>query len=192
MPKLRIALVDETRERSDELAKALEAEGYAVVARLAGCEDQAGRLRELAVDVVIVDMQSPDRDVFEDMQQLSRDHPCPVVMFVEESDSESIQAAVRAGVAAYVVDGAKQRRVKPILEVAIARFNEFQQLRSELEEARTTLAERKRIERAKGILMQKRSLAEADAYRRMQKMAMDQKRRLVEVADQVIAMEEVL
>jgi response regulator NasT len=189
---LRIVLVDEKPDRSGDLERVLEAEGYRVVARLSGRDDLRRRLAELAADVVIVDMQSPDRDVLEDMQRLHRENPRPIVMFVDESDSESIRAAVRAGVSAYVVDGDKRRRVKPILEVAIARFQEFQALRSELDAARTTLAERKLIERAKGILMSKRRVSEDEAYRLMRKMAMDRKRRLADVAEQVIAMADLL
>jgi len=189
---LRIVLIDEKPDRSDALERALAAEGYCVVARLSGRDDLRRRLGELAADVVIVDMQSPDRDVLEDMHRLHRENPRPIVMFVDESDSESIRAAVRAGVSAYVVDGAKDRRVRPILEVAIARFREFQALRSELDAARTTLAERKGIERAKGLLMAKRGVSEEEAYRLMRKMAMDQKRKLSDVAEQVIALAELL
>lgn len=189
---LRIVLIDEKPDRSGDLERALTAEGYSVVARLSGRDDLRRRLGELAPDVVIVDMQSPDRDVLEDMQRLHRENPRPIIMFVDESDSDSIRAAVRAGVSAYVVDGAKDRRVRPILEVAIARFQEFQALRNELDAARTTLAERKGIERAKGILMSKRGVSEEEAYRLMRKMAMDQKRKLADVADQVISMAELL
>jgi response regulator NasT len=141
---------------------------------------------------VIVDMQSPDRDVLEDMQRLNRDQPRPIVMFVDESDNESIHAAVEAGVSAYVVNGLQAGRVRPIIEVAIARFQAFQALRGELEAARTSLAERKLIERAKGILMSRRNVDEEQAYRLLRKTAMDRKTKLVEVARQVIEMAELL
>jgi response regulator NasT len=189
---LRIVLIDEKPDRSDDLQRALESEGYRVVARLSGHDDLQRRLGELAPDVVIIDMESPDRDMLEDMQRMHQENPRPIVMFVDESDSESIRAAVQAGVSAYVVDGARERRVRPILEVAIARFAEFQALRRELDHARTSLAERKVIERAKGILMTKRKVSEEEAYRLIQKMAMDQKRRMADVAEQVVNMAELL
>jgi response regulator NasT len=190
--KLRIVLVDEKPERSSDLAHALVAEGYEVVARLCGQDDLRVRINALGPDVLIVDMQTPNRDVLEDMQSIHREQPRPVVMFVDESDRESIHAAVRAGVSAYVVDGLKSRRVKPIVDVAIARFAEFQALRGELESARATLAERKIVERAKGILMRRRDLAEGEAYRLLRRTSMQRKLRMVELARQVIDMEDLL
>ncbi|MEX2204860.1 MAG: ANTAR domain-containing protein [Myxococcota bacterium] len=190
--KLRILLVDEKPERASDLALALVSEGYEVVARLCGQDDLRARINALHPDVLIVDMQSPDRDMLEDMQSIHREQPRPVVMFVDESDQESIQAAVRAGVSAYVVDGLKARRVKPIVEVAIARFQEHQALRGELESVRATLAERKLVERAKGILMRRRSLGEDDAYQLLRRTAMQRKLRMSELARQVIDMEELL
>lgn len=192
MEKLRVALVDEKAERSSDLEAALASEGYEVVARLAGSADLRARLAQLAPDVVIVDMSSPDRDVLEDMQRIHRELPRPIVMFVDESDSESIRAAVAAGVSAYVVDGLKSRSVQPIIEAAIARFQAFQALRSELEAARSSLAERKLVERAKGILMKRREIDEQAAYDLLRKTAMDRKLKLAEVARQLIDAAELL
>lgn len=190
--KLRIALVDEKAERSGELERSLAQFGHEVVARLSSCQDLREQVRVLAPDVIIVDMQSPDRDVFEDMQRIHREQPRPIVMFVDQSDSEQIREAVRAGVSAYVVDGLKPGRVQPIIEAAIARFQSFQALRSELEAARTSLAERKDVERAKGILMRRRGLSEEQAYALLRKTAMDGKLRLAEVARRLIEMAEIL
>jgi response regulator NasT len=190
--KLRIALVDEKPERSSSLEAALLAEGYEVVARLGGADDLRARLAELAPDVIIVDMQSPNRDVLEDMQRLHREAPRPIVMFVDESDGASIRAAVRAGVSAYVVDGLRSRSVRPIVEVAIARFEEFQSLRHELEEALESLEERKLVDRAKGILMERRGVGEQEAYRLLRKAAMDRQMKLAELARQLIATAELL
>jgi response regulator NasT len=190
--KLRIALVDEKPERSSSLEAALLAEGYEVVARLGGADDLRARLAELAPDVIIVDMQSPNRDVLEDMQRLHREAPRPIVMFVDESDGASIRAAVRAGVSAYVVDGLRSRSVRPIVEVAIARFEEFQALRHELEEALESLEERKLVDRAKGILMERRGVGEQEAYRLLRKAAMDRQVKLAELARQLIATAELL
>lgn len=191
-PKLKIALVDEKPERSGDLERALVAEGYDVLARLTSGGDLRARIAELDPDVIIVDMQSPDRDVLEDMQRLQAEEPRPVVMFVDESDSESIQAAVRAGVSAYVVDGLRSRSVRPIVEVAVARFQAFQALREELDAARVSLEERKLVERAKGILMQRRAVGEAEAYQMLRRAAMDRQMKLVEVARHLIQMAELL
>ncbi len=185
-------LVDEKPARSKELEQALADAGYEVVATLSGRDDLRGRIAALTPDVIIVDMQSPSRDALEDMRRIHEELPRPVVMFVDETDADSIRAAVRAGVSAYVVDGLKGRSVRPVVEVAIARFQEFQALRSELESARTTLADRKLIERAKGLIMRRRRIAEEDAYQLLRKSAMDQKRKLVDVAREVIAMSELL
>jgi response regulator NasT len=188
----RIALLDEKRERSVDLERALVAEGYEVVAHLTGGDDLRASVAEHAPDVIIVDMQSPDRDVLEDMQRLQEEQPRAVVMFVDESDSESIHAFVRAGVSAYVVDGLRSRSVRPIVEVAIARFRAFQDLRDELDAARVSLEERKLVDRAKGILMQRRGVNEEKAYQMLRRAAMDRQVKIAEIARLVIGMAELL
>jgi len=190
--KLRIALVDEKPERSGDLERALVEAGYEVVGRFSGRGDLRARVGAVAPDVIIVDMQSPDRDVLEDMQRIHQEQPRPILMFVDESDSASIQAAVRAGVSAYVVDWLESRSVRPIVEVAIARFEAFQALRNELDAARTSLADRKVIERAKGILMSRHGLSEDEAYHRLRKTAMDRNAKLADVARHVVEMAELL
>jgi response regulator NasT len=190
--KLRVLLVDERADRARDLASTLEAAGCQVVAQLVGAVDLHATLRAVQPDVVIVDMDSPDRDTLEDMQRITSEQPRPIVMFVDETDSESIRTAVRAGVAAYVVKGASAERIRPVLEVACARFEEFQALRSELARAQSTLADRKLIERAKGILMEKRGLSEEIAFQMLRKMAMNQGVRLAEVARHVLAAAEII
>ena len=190
--KLRVLLVDERADRARDLASTLEAAGCQVVAQLVGAVDLHATLRAVQPDVVIVDMDSPDRDTLEDMQRITSEQPRPIVMFVDETDSESIRTAVRAGVAAYVVKGASAERIRPVLEVACARFEEFQALRSELARAQSTLADRKLIERAKGILMEKRGLSEEIAFQMLRKMAMNQGVRLADVARHVISAAEVI
>ena len=192
MGKLRIAIVDEKPERSNDLERALLEAGYEVVGRLTSRDDLRARIGALAPDVIIVDMQSPDRDVLEDMQRIHEEQPRPILMFVDESDSASIHAAVRAGVSAYVVDGLKSRSVRPIVEVAVARFEEFQALRNELDAARTSLADRKVIERAKGILMSRHGVSEDEAYHRLRTTAMDRNSKLADVARHVVEMAELL
>jgi response regulator NasT len=142
--------------------------------------------------VIIIDIESPDRDTLENMRHITRENPKPIIMFAEKGASEIIQTAIQAGVSAYVVDGLSRNRVKPILDVAIARFREFQALRNELAEAKNKLADRKVIDRAKGILIEKYGMTEEQAYVSLRKMAMNRNLRIVEVSRNVIAMLEVL
>jgi two-component system, response regulator / RNA-binding antiterminator len=189
---LRVMIIDEKTERAALLEDALRAAGCEVVASMILNADVQSEVNAAQPDVVIVDMECADRDVLEDMSRITRHQPRPIVMFVDRSDSESIQAAVQAGVSAYVVGGLSAERVRPVLEVAIARFKEFQSLRSELETAKSSLVERKVIERAKGLLMKHRGMAEEDAFRALRKMAMDRKVRIAAVAREVVAAAELL
>lgn len=189
---LRVIVVDDERERASLVREALEAEGFVVAAVLGTGAGLARAIADLAADVIIVDIDSPDRDILEDMRRVSLEQRRPVVMFAQDGKPETIRAAVDSGVAAYVVDGLKTERVRPIVDVAIANFGRFQELRGELDKARTTLAERKLVERAKGILMKRRKVDEEAAYGLMRRMAMDQKLRLVDVANKIIAAAELL
>jgi len=143
-------------------------------------------------DIIVIDLESPNRDVLEQMFQVSRLVRRPIAMFVDQSDSASIRDAMLAGVSAYVVDGLKKERVKHILDMCVQRFQVFSRLEEELHEAKTALADRKVIERAKGILMTAKSLSEQDAYAMMRKAAMDQKRRLAEIARAIVMAEGML
>lgn len=185
--KLRVMLVDERDERVDLLRQPLVEAGHEIVAQVHPEDDLFGKVQELKPDVIIMDMESPSRDTLEQMRCISRDQPKPIVMFAERDDSNTIQAAVRAGVSAYIVDGLGHKRVMPILEVAIARFNEFQNLRRELEETKISLAERKLIDRAKGLLMEQRGWSEKQAYQALRKMAMDKNLRVGQVAENLVA-----
>ncbi len=185
-------IVDENAERAALIEGALRDSGCEVVATLIGRDDLQAAVAEARPDVIVIDMECPDRDTLEDMSRMTRDQPLPTVMFVDRSDSESIRAAVQAGVSAYVVGGLSPERVRPVLEVAIARFTEFQALRRELESAKSDLEDRKVIERAKGILMKRRGLAEDEAFRLLRKMAMDRKARLAMVARDVVSAAELL
>lgn len=189
---LRVIVVDDERERADLVRQALEANGFTVVAVFGTGAGLHTKVEELTADVIIVDIDSPDRDTLEDMRRVSFEQRRPVVMFAQDGKPETIRAAVEAGVAAYVVDGLKPDRVRPVVDVAIARFAQFHELRSELDKARTTLAERKLIEKAKGILMKRRKVDEDEAYRLMRRMAMDQKARLIDVANKIIEAAELL
>ncbi len=190
--KLRVMLVDQRAERCSGLAEGLEQAGCLVVEHAVLGGDLERAIARTQPDVVIIDLESPDRDTLEGMRRIGAEDPRPIVMFVDESDQESIRTAVRAGVAAYVVKGASPERVRPVIDVAIARFQEAQLLKNELNAARTSLEERKVVERAKGILTEKRGVAEPDAYRLLRKTAMDRSMRLVDVARRVIEMQELL
>jgi response regulator NasT len=189
---LRVLLVDENRGRSALLEQALSDAGYRVIARVITSDNLAHQVRLHQPDVIIVDLESPDRDTLEHMHSISRDQPRPIVMFAEDQESESIHKAIKAGVSAYIVDGLNPKRVKPVMEVAIARFREYQALRDELAKTKLTLEERKIIDRAKGLLMKRQGMDEEGAYQALRKIAMDRSQKLVEVARNVISVMELL
>lgn len=191
-PALRVLLVDETFERAAMLKQALQQAGYSIAAHVSSSADLPGLVSELKPDVIILDTDSPDRDTLEHLCVISRDQPRPIVMFTHDDDSDKIRASIRAGVSAYVVDGLKSERLRPIMDVAIARFHEFHAMRCELAKAESQLTERKDIERAKGILMKQRGWSEDESYQALRKMAMDKGIKLSEVAQQVVAMAELL
>jgi response regulator NasT len=140
----------------------------------------------MAPDVVLMNLGNPSRDSLEEMLAVSRALARPIAMFVDQSDDDMIGAAIDAGVSAYVVDGLRKDRVKPILDLAIRRFHAFSRLQAELDEARTELAERKTIDRAKAILMESRKLGEPEAYALLRSTAMSQGRRIADVAEALI------
>lgn len=185
-------IVDDQPARAALLEQALRDHGYTVIARLASAAGLAREVARRAPDVVIIDIDSPDRDTLEHMAGLHRDNPHPVVMFAEQDDTGSIERALRAGVSAYVVNGLQPARVKSIVEVAIARFREYHALRTELEQTRNRLADRKLLDQAKGLLMKQRQVSEQQAYQLMRKMAMDRGQRVAEVARNIIAVLELL
>lgn len=189
---LTVMLVDDQPARAALLEQALRDHRFDVIARLSSAAGLAEQVAKLGPDVIVIDLDSPDRDTLENMALLHRDNPHPVVMFADEGDAATIERAVRAGVSAYVVDGLNPARVKAIVDVAIARFREYQALRRELEETRIQLADRKQIDRAKGCLIKHRGMTEEQAYHAMRKMAMDRGQRLAEVAANIIAVFELL
>ena len=183
---LRVMVVDEDNERREVLRQGLEKAGHRVVAEVQSTVNLSRLVAEVLPDVIIIDTHSPDRDTIEHLCVISQDTPRPIVMFSADGNTEKIREAVRAGVSAYVVDGLAAQRVQPILDVAMARFEALQSLRNELEDTQSQLADRKRIDRAKGILMKQKNLSEEDAYKWLRKMAMNENLKLAEVADQVI------
>lgn len=183
---LKILLVDDEVVRAAMVEEALSNDGHAVVCRLQSPASLNEMVARHQPDVVIIDMESPDRDTLDCMALLNRENPRPVVFFADQHDPDTMQAALKSGVSAYVVDGLVAGRVKAIIEVAIARFDAFQSMRQELDKARNQLVERKRIERAKGLLMKHQGCDEEQAYRMLRKLAMDRGQRLAAVADSVV------
>lgn len=189
---VRVLIID-----PDEARAALVAEGLATiepleVRRAPGVENVHDDLAAFPADVVIVACESPYRDTFEGLREATEANPRPVVMFVDRSAPGQAQAAVEAGVAAYVVGGLSAERVGPVLDVAMSRFQLMQRLRSDLTKARADLASRKVIERAKGLLMKERGLDEEAAYAALRKLAMDTGRPMAAVATDLIAFAGVL
>jgi response regulator NasT len=189
---LHVLVIDADRIRASIIEEGLREAGHNRVTLLEDIKGSMRKIVELDPDVIVVDIENPNRDMLEHAFQVSRTSKRPVAMFVDRSDQRSIEAAMDAGVSAYVVDGLKKDRIKPILDTAISRFKAFERLRRELEEARSELAERKTIERAKGILMRTRGLSEADAYALLRRTAMSQSRRIADIAESLIVASDLL
>jgi response regulator NasT len=189
---LKIVIVDESAIRAAILEEGLREAGYAHVLRIGETKNLLARIYAIDPDVILIDLENPSRDVLEQMFQVSRAVKRPVAMFVDQSDADSIRAAVDAGVSAYIVDGLKKERTKSILDLCISRFNAFSRLQSELEHARNALDERKVIDRAKGILMQAKNLPEEKAYALMRRTAMNENKKVIEIAQSIITAAELL
>ncbi len=188
----RVFLVAENGDRATALKAALAVAGCKIVGHAGAEEEFAQRLPNLSADIVVSYMPTPSRDTLATMSAVTRHYPVPIVMFVDSSDDATTEAAVRAGVSAYVIDGLAGRRIRPILDLATARFNESQALLGELEKTKAGLAERKTVERAKGILMREKRLSEDEAYHLLRKLAMDQNKRLFEIAHGLVTYSEIL
>lgn len=189
---LRILIIDENRIRAAVIEEGLREAGHSAVTLVHDVSGIARRITEVNPDVIVIDLENPNRDMLENMFQLSRAVKRPIAMFVDRADTASIEAAVDAGVSAYIVDGLRKERVKPILQMAISRFNAFSRMARELEEARGELEGRKLVERAKGILMKSRGLSEEDAYALLRKTAMNQNRKLADVAQSLVTAADLL
>lgn len=189
---LRVMIVDDNKERSAPLKHFLVEAGYNVVGHLSDTADLNRAVAQMRPDVIIIDTESPSRDTLEHICVVSRDDPRAIVMFSHDGETEKIRAATRAGVSAYVVGSLESARLRPILDAAMVRFEEYQALKNELEETATKLADRKTIDRAKGILMKQRGLDEDTAYQSLRKLAMQRGMRMGEIARQVIQAAELL
>src|SRR5882757_5512434 len=185
-PQLKIVIVDENPIRAAILEDGLREAGHVNVARIENRTGLLARIYTIDPDVILIDLENPSRDELEQMFQMSRAVKRPVAMFVDQSDTASIQASVDAGVSAYIVGNLQKDRIKTILDLCISRFNAFSRLQGELDQAKDALQERKVIDRAKGVLMKLKKLSEEDAYALLRKTAMNEHKKIVEIAQSVL------
>ena len=189
---VKVMVVDEQPARAEALSRALHELGYEVVGRLAPEDDLPARVEAWRPDVVVIDVEAPSRDTLEQVGALNREQPRPVLMFSPAEEAAVVREALRAGVTVYVAEGIDRAKVRPLIESATEQFRQHEALRAELDRTRESLEERKRVERAKGLLMSHRGLSEPAAYRLLQKRAMDRHRKMAEVADEIIDAAELL
>ena len=183
---LKILVIDENPIRRAILEAGLREAGFGNVVLVKNTTGLLDQVYRIDPDVILIDLENPSRDVLEQMFQVSRIVRRPIAMFVDQSDRDTIEAAVDAGVSAYIVDGLKKERVKHILDLCISRFNVFARLQDELDRTKSALEARKVIDRAKGILMKAKGLSEEEAYALLRKTAMNEKRKIADVAQSVI------
>ncbi len=188
----KIVIVDESPIRAAILEEGLREAGYTSVVRISEMQSLLARIYALDPDIIVIDLENPSRDILEQMFQVSRAVRRPIAMFVDQSNSASIQASVDAGVSAYIVDGLKKERIKSILDLCVSRFNAFAKLQDELDRTKMALEERKVIDRAKGILMKVKGLTEEEAYVLMRSTAMREKKKIGEIAQSILTASELL
>jgi response regulator NasT len=189
---LRIVIADPNPLRAAILRDGLREAGHDQVLVVDSFLDLERRLREIDPDIVLIDLENPNRDVLEQMIRISGANARPVAMFADSSDAAMINAAIDAGVSAYVVDGLRKERVKSIVDLSISRFNAFSRLRDELAQAQGQLADRKVIDQAKGLVMKAKSISEEQAYAMMRKVAMNEGKKIAEIARSIITAAELL
>jgi response regulator NasT len=188
----KIVIVDESPIRAAILQEGLREAGFTEVVHISEMQSLLARIYALDPDIILIDLENPSRDSLEQMFQVSRAVRRPIAMFVDQSDAASIQASVDAGVSAYIVDGLKKERIKPILDLCVSRFNAFAKLQDELDRTKNALEERKVIDRAKGILMKLKGLTEEEAYVLMRSTAMREKKKIGEIAQSILTASELL
>ncbi|MBA4355087.1 MAG: two-component system response regulator [Novosphingobium sp.] len=183
---MRIAIVDESPSRAAIIREGLAAVEGSEIFVVTERRGLVARIGEIGPDIVLMDLGNPSRDVLEEYFAVSRVLARPIAMFVDESDEEAISASIDAGVSSYVVDGLAPHRIRSILDLAVKRFNAFARLQADLDEAKGKLAERENIDKAKRILMDSRGFTEPQAYTELRKAAMNQGKRIAEIADAVV------
>lgn len=185
--KLKILLIDESEQRSLTMQEILTHINCEITAILKPDFDLLARVIQYQPDVIIIDIELPDRDILENLKNIQSNAPKPMVMFSQNDEGQMIRRAVEVGVSAYIVDDIQDKQLRPVLDAAIATFEQYQQLRNELDETRKELQQRRTIEKAKGLLMKHRNLSEAEAYKLMRKTAMDQKKKIIDIAESLIS-----
>ncbi|MBR2120537.1 MAG: ANTAR domain-containing protein [Pseudomonadota bacterium] len=188
----KIVIVDESPIRAAILKEGLRDAGFTSVEHITEMHNLLARIYRIDPDVILIDLENPSRDVLEQMFQVSRAVRRPIAMFVDQSDAASIQQSVEAGVSAYIVDGLKKERIKPILDLCISRFNAFSKLQDELDRTKSALEDRKILDRAKGLLMKAKGLTEEEAYVLIRSTAMREKKKIGEIAQSIITAAELL
>lgn len=189
---LKIILVDDNTGRSAILRRALQDSGHEVICRLQNSDNLVNSNEITHADVIIINSDIPDQALFVNINEVNQVKPKPIVMFAQQSSSKMTGSAIKSGVNAYIIDGLEENRVQPIIDVAIARFREFQALKDELDNTKSQLVERKLVEKAKGLLMKHKNISEDESYQTLRKMAMDKNKRIAEVAESVISVFELL
>ncbi|WP_416900219.1 MAG: ANTAR domain-containing response regulator [Minwuia sp.] len=189
---LKVAVIDRNPIRAAILIDGLSEAGEVDITLISDTRDLLQRIFAIDPDVVLIDLEDSSRDVLEQMFQVSRDVRRPIAMFVDQSDRAMIDEAIEAGVSAYIVDGLVKTRVKPIVDMTISRFNAFAKLRDELERTKGALEDRKIIDRAKGILMRSKRIDEPAAYALLRTTAMNEKKKIAEIARSVITAADLL
>jgi len=190
--RVRIAIIDESASRASIIQEGLAEAGLTDTVVLTDRKGLLAALQAVAPEVVLIDLANPSRDVLEEYFAVSRVLARPIAMFIDRSDEETTAAAIDAGVSAYVVNGLTKSRIKPVLDVAVRRFQAFERLQKELHDAKSALAERAVIERAKIILMSRRGIDEPAAYALLRSHAMSTNRRIAEVAEAIVTAESLM
>ena len=183
---LSVVLIDDNPARAEIVESGLRDAGYVLLARLDGTYDLATRVSVLQPDVIVISIDSPGRDAIEDLRRTTEQQPRPIALFADRSDPATIAAGMEAGVSAYVVKGLTQDRVQPVVDVAVAHFNRYHAMREELDRARLSLVDRKTVDRAKGLLMEQKGIGEDAAYKLLRRLAMEQNKRIGEVAQDIL------
>lgn len=190
--RLRVLLVSNDAKRTSIVEEALAEAGCFVLATVQPDENLQVLVEEGKIDAIVIFVHEPRLELFEQLRKIYQTSPCPVLFFTRKSSAECTRMAVELGISAYVIDGFQKERLRSILDLAMLRFGEYQQLRKELISARTALADRKIIERAKGFLMEKQRISENQAYKILRSIAMQRNQRLAEVARNIVAMNDVI
>lgn len=187
-PAIKVMLVDDHPDRACLVEAELQAQGFEVLSLIPTASGLLFQMEQLKPDVVLIDLESPDRDVLESLSIINNHNPRPVVMFSQEQDPDFISQAVNAGVTAYLCEDINPNKVKPAIDAAMAQFESFQKIRRQLKDTQTQLEDRKIIDRAKGLLMDQHNLSEAKAFEMLRSFSMDSNKSLGESARLVIQM----